>query len=100
MLFEDTEENRNLLAAGADYVHIDSNPFPDRIGYHVHALALPWVKWRTIALERAVALERLHIGDTSLARVFRRNAKVEAGRNRTKGPESSRKLADIASTIM
>jgi phage terminase large subunit GpA len=71
VVYDDTEKNRRDLALGGEYKPVTSNAYPGRIGYHVNALALYHVEWWRYALDRALAYERMYLGDASAMRTFK-----------------------------
>jgi energy-coupling factor transporter ATP-binding protein EcfA2 len=70
--FPDTEFNRKRLSASGKYIPLPESPsaFPDRLGLHLSATAIYWIRWSDIVLQLVRAKERALLGDKSDLRKF------------------------------
>ena len=75
--FSDTQDNRRKLSASGSYRPVESNPEPDRIGFHCHALAVWWVPWGKLLVERMRAVEANQAGNSVPLRIYEQKRRAK-----------------------
>jgi hypothetical protein len=77
--FADNETNRYKLSAAGEYRSTGAaDAWPDRLGLHLHAAAIPWIKWSALILEKIRSEERALLGDPSALRTFTQKREARA----------------------